>query len=97
MPEKKRFKYFAILVANTVIFRRTVSSLQRVRSVLYSRLNAEFRLEQVTYTGGRVMGSMPYKQWLEHGGQALRLNSCTLVTRERFRALDPYMQKEITR
>jgi hypothetical protein len=90
--EKKVFKYYAIRVLNTIVFRRTISELKRVRSVLY-RPRTEFRLEQVTYTGGRVIGSMSAALWQKHGGKLMQHSQCIRVTREQFRAMEPYMQK----
>lgn len=93
MTQKKPFKYFAIRFANTVIFRRTVNTLQKVRSVLY-KPRTEFRLEQVTYTGGKVIGCMPYATWVKYGAKQISDNGCIKLTREQYRALDPYIIKE---
>ena len=90
--ERKPFNYFAIRVQNTIVFRRTVSRIKRVRSILY-KPNTEFKLQQVTYTGGRVIASMPYVTWATHGGQALNLGGCVKITKEFYRALGPYLQK----
>jgi hypothetical protein len=90
---KKPFKYFAIRVGNTVVFRRTVGQLQRVRSVLY-KPKTEFRLEQVTYSGGRVIGCISYNDWATHGGARLAGNMCIRIDRAQYKALDPYICKE---
>jgi len=90
---RKQFKYFAIRVANTVIFRRTINTLQKVKSVLYNP-RTEFKLEQITYTGGRVIGCMPYLEWSRHGGSRLSTSCFTQLTKEQYRALDPYICKE---
>lgn len=90
--ERKPFNYFAIRVMNTVIFRRTVAKVKKVRSVLY-KPNTEFRLEQVTYTGGKVVGSMPYAMWVKHGGGQIKVSACISITRELFKAMGPYIQK----
>jgi hypothetical protein len=91
--EKKLFKYYAIRVMNTVVFRRTVNQIQKVKSVIY-KPNSDFRLEQVTYIGGTAVGSMSYNDWAKHGGSRLSINACIRVSREQFRALDPYINKE---
>jgi hypothetical protein len=91
--EKKLFKYYAIRVANTVVFRRTVGQIQRVRSTLY-KPNSDFRLEQVTYVGGSAVGCISFLEWTKHGGARIPINGCLKITREKFRALDPYIQKE---
>jgi len=93
MVQKKPFKYYAIRVANTIIFRRTVNQLFMVRSMLY-KPRSEFKLEQISYTGGIIIGSMPYIEWLNHGKREIRVNGCTRIQREDYRALDPYITKE---
>lgn len=90
--EKKPFRYFAIRIAGTILFRRTADKLTRMRSTLY-KPRTELRLEQVTYTGGRVVGSMPYADWRKLGKREIADNGYCAVTRETFRALQPYMQK----
>lgn len=90
--EKKLFKYYAIRVGGTIIFRRTVGQIQKVRSVLYKR-GTDFRLEQISYVGGTPVGSMSHKVWQEHGGARILLNGCVKVPRDKFRALDPFMSK----
>lgn len=88
--KKKPFKYYAIRIANMIVFRRTVKKLTRVKSVLY-RPRTDFRLEQVTYTGGTVVGCMSYYDWTMHGGNALQPGNWIQLPKERFRALGPYM------
>lgn len=90
--EKKLFRYFAIRVANTILFRRTVDKITRVRSSLY-KPGTTLKLEQISYTGGRVIGSMPYSEWLRCGKRQITNNGYVAVSRESFRALKPYMQK----
>lgn len=91
MPEqKKSFKYYAIRVVNMVIFRRTVAQISLVKSRLY-KPNSTFIVEQVAYTGGKVIGSIPYSEWCAHGGRAFARH--LRITREQFRALSPFMQK----
>ena len=92
LAAKKPFKYYAIRFTNTVIFRRTVGTLQKVRSVLY-KPQTDFRLEQVTYIGGKVIGCMPYYQWTRHGGKQFAEGKCLQLTREQYRALHPYVHK----
>lgn len=88
---KKPFKYYAIRVGNSVIFRRTVGTLQKVRSILY-KPRTEFKLEQITYTGGKIIGCMSHIDWYNHMNK--NLNSITRLTREQYRALDPYIYKD---
>lgn len=90
--EKKLFRYFAIRVAGTIVFRRTVDKLSRVRSVLY-KPNTTLKLEQVSYVGGRVIGTMPYTKWLYVGKRQIANNGCTPISRDTYRALRPYIQK----
>lgn len=90
--EKKQFKYYAIRVANMIIFRRTVNKLRKVQSRLY-KPNTEFSLAQITYTGGKVVGCMPYANWVMYTATGIRVGGWKLVTRDRFRALDPYITK----
>lgn len=91
---KKPFRYFAIRVANTVVFRRTTNKVQKAKSVLY-KPKTDFKLEQVTYTGGRVIGCMPYTLWVKYGGAALSPDRLTQLSRDEYRALDPYIYKEL--
>jgi hypothetical protein len=86
--EKKAFRYFAIRVGNFIIFRKTVGKIRRVKSMLY-RPYTEFVLTQVTYTGGKIVGCMPYKAWLEHSGK--QFSGIMLVPRDKFRALIPFI------
>ena len=88
--KKKLFKYYAIRVCNTVVFRRTVNKLKRVRSVLYNP-RTEFRLEQVTYNGGLTVGCMSYTDWISHGGSKLNINGCLHITREQFKSMQPFI------
>jgi hypothetical protein len=90
--EKKSFRYFAIRIAGTIVFRRTADKLNRVHSVLY-KPRTTLRLEQVSYTGGHVVGSMAYTEWLKCGKRQLTDNGYVLVTRDTFHGLKPYMQK----
>lgn len=95
MEKKKPFKYFAIRVGDMVVFRRTVNSITKIRSVLYNPHKADFRLEQITYTGGTVVGSISYVMWCKYAG-AIRISigSCKQIDRSLFRSLDPYICKE---
>jgi hypothetical protein len=92
MAEKKPFKYYAIRVGGIVLFRRTVGTLQRVRSSLY-RPRTDFKLEQVTYTGGKVVSCMPYSVWVTRFPGS-RLASAIQLTKEQYRSLDAYMFKQ---
>jgi hypothetical protein len=93
MLQRKVFKYFATRVANIVILRRTVTKLTRVRSMLY-KPNSEFRLEQVTYTGGRIIGCLTYPEWAKYSKIGIQPGGCARLTREQVRALDPYIYKQ---
>ena len=90
MERKLPFKYYAVRVLNTVIFRRTVTQLSKVQSKLY-KPGTNFVLTQVTYIGGRIIGSMSYTDWVKFGGKGF--NTVTKVPREQYRSLLPYMQK----
>ena len=91
--ERKKFKYFAIRVANSVVFRRTVSTVQRVRSVLYNPLTG-FKLEQVNYVGGTPIGCMPYVDWKKYSKITLNINQGKQIDKSLYRSLDPYICKE---
>lgn len=90
MRRKLPFKYYAIRVLGMVIFRRTVNHLSKVESRLY-KPGTSFVLTQVTYTGGRIVGSMSYRQWTELGGRAF--SSVMKVSRDQYHSMLPYMQK----
>ena len=90
MEQKKPFKYYAIRVHNMIVFRRTVGKLNKVRSLLW-KPRSDFRMEQITYTGGKVVGCMTYTDWVNHGGRGIGLNGCLLVNRDHYRALGPYI------
>jgi hypothetical protein len=90
---KKPFNYYAVKTAGVVVFRRTVGKLQRVRSVIY-KLDSRFRLEQISYVGGTAVGFMSYKQW-KLLMKPIGLKGCKQLTRDEFRALDPYITKGI--
>jgi hypothetical protein len=90
LGQKKLFKYYAIRVGNTIVFRRTVSTLKKVRSVLY-KPGTEFRIEQITYSGGQAVGCMPYNDWATHGGKRLNICMCSTISRETYRSLAPYI------
>jgi hypothetical protein len=91
MPEKKLFKYYAIRVLNTVVIRRTVGPINLVRSRLYTPTNGKVIIEQTTYTGGKVIGTISYAAWTAHGGKAFLKG--VRITREQFRAFRPFLQK----
>jgi hypothetical protein len=91
--KKKLFKYYVIRVCNMVVFRRTVSSLKLVKSRLY-KPRTEFRLEQISYSGGQAIGCMSYADWTRYGGRPLNLNNCSKITREQYRSMEPYISKE---
>jgi hypothetical protein len=89
---KKQFKYYAVRTTpNTVVFRRTVNKLQKIKSVIY-KPDTRFRLEQISYIGGKAIGFMSYAQWRMLKG-AFALKGCKQLTRDEFRALDPFMTK----
>jgi hypothetical protein len=88
--QKKIFKYYAIRVGNMIMFRRTINTLKKVRSVLY-KPGTEFRIEQITYSGGQAVGCMSYNDWATHGGKRLNSGMCSLVSRETYRSLGPYI------
>ena len=88
--KKKLFKYYAIRIGGSVVFRRTVSKINKVKSTLY-KPGTEFRLEQVTYSGGQPVGCMAYNDWISHGGGRIGLTGYLRVSREQFRAMRPYI------
>jgi hypothetical protein len=92
MPQKLPFKYYAIRVSNSVIFRRTVKQLTKVKSEVYSTASS-FRVTQISYCGGKIVATMPYIEWSRHGGKPLNSSKCIRITREEFRGLVPFMQK----
>lgn len=87
---KKPFKYYAIRIANAVVFRRTVLQVTCVRSVLH-KPGTDLLLEQRTYVGGKVIGFMPYNVWTRHGGTPF--TKCLRITRDLYRSLSPYITK----
>lgn len=88
----KPVKYFAIRVGGMVVIRRTSVGLQRVRSKLY-RPNAEFALTQVSWTGGKVIGSLPYRELVNRVGIQITDNNCAKVSVDTVRGLRPFMIK----
>lgn len=93
MLQKKQFKYYAIRVSDNIVFRKTANTLRRVKSVLY-KISTDFRLVQISYTGGRIVGCMSYANWRECGGKPLAMGNCLRIDRELYRSLDPYITKE---
>ncbi len=91
MAEKKPFKYYAIRVANGVIFRRTVGTIEMVKSIITKR-NSDLLLQQVSYRGGKVIGYMPYTEWVSYTGTAINLDGYKKLTRERYKALLPFIR-----
>jgi hypothetical protein len=90
MEARKPFKYYAIRVANTIVIRRTVGHITLVRSRLY-KPNSGFEVEQLTYTGGKSIGTMSYNEWVAHGG--LRLAKHAKITREQYQAMRLFLHK----
>ncbi len=91
MERKLPFKYYATRVGNSIVFRRTVNKLYMVKSQLYKPYT-DFHLIQIGYTGGRIVATMPYKEWTRRGGSAINIGRYAKVPREQFKALSPFMQ-----
>lgn len=89
---KKQFKYYAIRIADGIVFRRTTGKLQKVKSTLY-KPGTNFRLMQVSYTGGKVVGCMSYSEWVAHAQRGIATGNYAKIDRELFKALDPYISK----
>lgn len=89
---KKPFKYYAIRIGNTLVFRRTVNKINKVSSLLY-KPNGIFRLQQVTYTGGKVMGCASYDTWLNTGGRQIAIGNYKKLDRSIYKAFEPYITK----
>lgn len=93
--EKKLFNYYAIRIGGMIILRRTTGKLSIIKSTLYSK-STPFALEQITYIGGKVIGTISYAEWLKRVsfvGSRLNNNNCTKVAREIIRSLRPFLQK----
>ena len=86
----KPAKYFAIRVGGMVIIRRTVVGLQRVRSKLY-RPNGEFVLTQTSWTGGKIVGSLPYKELVSRTGISIVDTGCAKLTKDIVVGLKPFI------
>lgn len=87
---KKPYKYYAIRILNKVIIRRTVGKLTRVSSTLYSH-TTKFKLKQVTYTGGTVVGIIHYNQWIRSGYTGIKVNGYEKLTRVAYKAIKPFL------
>ena len=84
------YKYYVIRVSNMAIIRRTLTTLKRVKSSLYSP-GTQFALVQLTYTGGKVVGSLPIKELALRTKIALNQGGCSQISRELYKALKPFM------
>lgn len=67
---EKAYKYYAVRVHNMIIVRRTLVGLRKITSTL-TKPGTSFALVQTTFTGGKVIGAVPYTVWLQHGGQTM--------------------------
>lgn len=84
----KQYKYYAIRMQNTIIVRRTLLGLKQVTSKLH-KPGTDFVLQQVTYTGGIVIGSMNYQDWVKHGGPTI--STYKKIERTLARAMRPFL------
>lgn len=84
----KAYKYYAIRVQNTIVIRRSLVGLKIITSIL-SKPNTDFLLKQTTYSGGVVIGSLPYKEWVGHGGPTI--GAYRKVDRTLVRSMQPYL------
>jgi hypothetical protein len=89
--EPKPYKYYAIRVGNTIMIRRTLIGLKQVTSMLM-KPGTQFVLKQVTYTGGIVIGSLSYRDWIRLGQSELR--SYKKLDKTMVRSLRPYIVGE---
>lgn len=90
LPGKKIFRYYAIRVGNTVILRRVTDKLQVVKSVLLNKKTG-FLMTQISYVGGRVVGTIHYTEWHKRGGPGINYGKATKIERSLARALKPFL------
>jgi hypothetical protein len=89
---KITYRYFAILIYNTVIIRRTAKGIKLVKSRLY-KPGSQFSLIQLTYTGGKVIGTIDYNEWVKRGGARINQNKAVKVDRTFIKGMLPFLQK----
>lgn len=85
----KPYKYYAIRVNRSIVFRKTVIGLKKVQSKL-TKKNGTI-LVQTTFTGGIVIGSIPYQEFLVKTGRQIADGGCKLIERDTVHALYPFI------
>lgn len=83
-------KYFAIRMGNMVIIRRTTKFITKVKSTLVKK-GSDFDLVSYTYTGGKIVGALPYKDWQFRTRTLINNGGCLKTSREVVRGLKPFL------
>lgn len=92
MVKKLTYKYFAIRVSNTVIIRRTSDGVQKIKSVLH-KPGSEFSLVQISYIGGKPIGSISYNELYNRTGYKILNLGYVRIPVEKVKALRPFLLK----
>lgn len=86
------YRYFLTRLGNTIIIRRTAAKLKLVKSILW-KPGSEFRLAQVSYVGGKVLGTISYAELVKRTPHRVQQGGYLKVTRDQVSALKPFMQQ----
>lgn len=93
MEPKAVFKYYITRVGNTVIIRRTSKRINQVKSMLYSKMNPEYRLVQLSYTGGKAVGTIHVSELAARCKMSVAIGKCHEISWSKVKALKPFLQK----
>lgn len=86
-------KYYAVRVHNMIVIRKTKFGLRKITSTL-SKPGTVFALRQVTFTGGKVLGVIEYKEWVNHGGPSVL--TYKQVERTTVKGMEPFLVRGVT-
>lgn len=92
MEAKAVYRYYAVRVYNTVIIRRTSKRISKIKSMLYKK-GTEFSLVQISYIGGKVIGTIYAAELHKRCGVSVQVSKCVEINWSKVKALKPFMQK----
>lgn len=92
MTDKIVYKYYVTRTGATVIVRRAITEVRLVKSVLYKK-GSDFILSQVSCVGGKVIGTMPYVDWVKRSKLPITEHKVFTLDKQTITALKPFLYK----
>lgn len=94
MNTGKVYKYYVVRIGGLLVFRRSLLGIRKVTSKIY-KPGTEFVMSQSTWTGGIVIGSMPYSKWYSTQKKQIASGGAIKITKDVYVSMLPYVTKGV--